>query len=124
MLVSVSKFPNEAIILVKYSAPFFPTKDIVAAQEKIADILSENEGDFYRIDDLSEAEMDWNAFVEGIFIATRDVAGSMTDKRIQGVLVGESSLIKMASESMKQNQYGAKPTPMFHTLDDALRHIR
>ena len=124
MLVDVAKIENENIFVVRYAAPFNPNEDIVAAQEQIAALLSSLDGTVYRIDDLSNAKMKWNQFVEGIFVATRDVPGSMVDPRIHGILVGEDDMVQMASESMKQDQYGATNTPMFTTLDEAITYAR
>ena len=124
MLVNVAQIENENIIVVRYKAPFNPNIDIVAAQEQIATLLSTIDGVAYRIDDLSEAQMSWNQFVDGIFVATRDVPGSMTDPRIQGILVGEYEMVRLASESMKQDQYGSTNTPMYTSLDEALKYAR
>lgn len=124
MLVDVAQIENENIIIVRYKAPFNPNEDIVAAQEQIATLLPTMGSVAYRIDDLSEAQMSWNQFVDGIFVATRDVPGSMTDPRIQGILVGEYEMVRLASESMKQDQYGATNTPMFTSLDEALNYAR
>ncbi|MEO0563054.1 MAG: hypothetical protein AAF125_13180 [Chloroflexota bacterium] len=124
MLVSVEKLPNERIIVVQYNAPFEPNQDISAAQSEIAALLDENEGVFFRIDDLSKANMTWQQFVDGIFVATREVPGSMVDARIRGVLVGDDEMIQLASASMKQQQYGATNTPVFASLDEALAHAR
>lgn len=124
MLVNVEKLSNQPVVVVHYAAPFVPKEDIVNAQEQIATILESHEGTLFRIDDLSKAEMDWNAFLEGIFEATRDVPGSMTDERIHGILVGDYKMVKMASESMKQDQYGAQQTPMFHSIDEALNYVK
>ncbi|MEM6528960.1 MAG: hypothetical protein AAF653_11750, partial [Chloroflexota bacterium] len=93
MLDAVQRLDNENIVIVTYSAPFKPGTDIAQAQEQIAALLPDVKGTLYRIDDLSQSGMDWNSFVEGIFVATRDVPGSMTDARVQGVLVGENDLV-------------------------------
>ncbi|MEL6525250.1 MAG: hypothetical protein AAFQ07_06020 [Chloroflexota bacterium] len=125
MLASVTKLDDQPIIIVRYQAPFRPQEDISAAQEQIAKLLDDHgQHNMFRIDDLSEAGMDWNSFVEGIFIATRDVPGSMTDTRINGVLVGEDALVKMASESMKQEQYGSTQTMMFDCMHQAMAYVQ
>lgn len=104
MLQSVEKLRGENIIVVTYSAPFDPPADIGAAQKQIATILKKNPGKFVRIDDLLHAEMTWSLFVLGIQTATVDKPGSMTDPRIHGVLVGDYEMVKIASESMTQDQ--------------------
>lgn len=124
MLVNVEKLSEQSTVIVHYATPFVPKEDIAKAQEQIAKILETHDGSLFRIDDLSKAEMDWSAFVEGIFVATRDVPGSMTDERIHGILVGDYKMVKMASESMKQDQYGAQQTPMFHSVDEALDYVK
>lgn len=124
MLADVKQVENEFIIIVSYAAPFEPDHDIAAAQRVIADRFLNDEQVWVRIDDLRDAGMDWNTFVEGIFVATRNVPGSMTDPRVQGILVGEDSLVELASHSMKQEQYGATETPVFTTLEAALAHAR
>jgi len=124
MLKDVQKLPNENIIVVKYKAPFQPIEDIGEAQRQIAEILDAEGQTMYRIDDLSQADMVWNQFVEGIAEATKDVAGSMTDARINGVLVGDYEMVELASKSMTQDQYGATSAPVFNSLDDALAHAR
>jgi len=124
MLVNVHRLTDEPIIVVTYKAPFQPQLDIATAQRQIAAILDLNEGVFFRIDDLSAANMGWNEFVSGINIATQDVPGSMTDARIRGILVGTYEMVTMASQSMKQEQYGATNTPMFDTLEEAISFAR
>ncbi len=124
MTVSVNHLEPENVIVVTYTDASQLDASIMQAQQEIADILAEQDGVFYRIDDLSQAEMDWNAFVVGIAAATRDVPGSMTDARIRGVLVGDYDMAQMAAESMSQEQYGGRDTPIYPTLDAALDHVR
>lgn len=124
MSVTVEHLEDENIVIVTYDGDENLDYSIAQAQEQIAAMLNVNEGIFYRIDDLSSVEMDWNAFVVGIAAATRPVPGSMTDPRIRGVLIGDYDMARMASDSMKYQQYGATNTPIFSTLADALKHIR
>lgn len=124
MLDHIEHIEDAHIIVVHYAAPFEPDQDITAAQAQIAGILETTSQPHWRVDVLSEAQMDWSSFVLGIDTATRDVPGSMVDPRIQGILVGDYEMVKLASESMKQEQYGATNTPMFTSLDDALAYIR
>ncbi len=49
---------------------------------------------------------------------------NITMYQSEGVVKGTSGLVQMASESMKQDQYGATDTLMFESLEDALNHIR
>lgn len=124
MLKSVEKLSGENIIVVTYAAPFDPTADIGAAQQQIVEIIKRHPGQFVRIDDLSRAEMTWSQFILGIQTATVQVAGSMTDPHIHGVLVGDYEMVQIASESMQQDQYGATQTPVFGALDEALDYAR
>lgn len=124
MLVSVTKYPDDPIVVVTYRAPFAPREDITQAQEQIASILGESQAVLFRIDDLSDVDMTWNQFVEGIYVGTREVPGSMVDSRIRGILVGNGEMVKLASESMKQEQYGATNTPVFTSLEAALAYAR
>lgn len=124
MLTSVEKLEDQPVIIVRYEAPFKPREDINAAQEQVAALLDAYAHPMFRVDDLSQAGMDWNSFMEGIFVATRDVPGSMTDARVRGILVGEDSLIKLASESMTQKQYGSTQTAMFDCMHQAMAYVQ
>ncbi len=123
MSMTVEHLEGENIVVVAYDGDADLDQAIAQAQAEIATILNNHEGIFYRIDDLSKVQMDWNAFVVGIATATRPVPGSMTDPRIRGVLVGDYDMARMASSSMKQQQYGATDTPIFATRDEALAYI-
>ena len=123
MSMTVEHLEGENIVIVTYAGDANLSQAIVQAQEQIATILDNHEGIFYRIDDLSKVQMDWNAFVVGIAAATRPVPGSMTDPRIRGVLIGDYDMARMASSSMKQQQYGATDTPIFPNRDEALSYI-
>jgi hypothetical protein len=123
MAMTVEHLEGENIVVVTYDGDVDLGQAIAQAQTKIAAILDDHDGIFYRIDDLSKVEMDWNAFIIGIAIATRPVPGSMTDPRIRGVLVGDYDMARMASSSMQQDQYGATNTPIFPTRDEALAHV-
>ncbi|MGJ3241273.1 MAG: hypothetical protein ACFE0Q_21380 [Anaerolineae bacterium] len=124
MSMSIEHLQDENIIVVTYGGEVDLSQAIADAQAQIADILDAHEGIFYRIDDLSQVEMDWNALVIGLAEATRPIPGSMTDPRIRGMLIGDYDMAKLASSSMKQKQYGATNTPIFPTLERALSHIR
>ncbi len=124
MTVTIKQVPAENIIIVEYQAPFEPRVDIRQAQAEIARIIEANDQMLVRIDDLTRSGMTWSQFIEGIDEATQGVPGSMTDPRISGVLVGDGELLSMASESMKQEQYGSTETPTFSNLDEALAYAR
>ena len=123
MSMTVEHLEGKNIVIVSYDGDADLDQAIAQAQAEIAAILENHEGIFYRIDDLSKVQMDWNDFVVGIAAATRPVPGSMTDPRIQGVLVGDYDMARMASSSMKQEQYGATDTPIFPSCDEALEYI-
>lgn len=123
MSMTVEHLEGENIVVVTYDGDADLDQAIAQAQSEIAILLDHHAGIFYRIDDLSKVQMDWNAFVIGIAAATRPVPGSMTDPRIRGVLVGDYDMARMASSSMKQKQYGATDTPIFATRDEALAYI-
>ena len=123
MSMTVEHLEGKNIVIVSYDGDANLDQAIAQAQAKIAAILENHEGIFYRIDDLSKVQMDWNAFVVGISAATRPVPGSMTDPRIRGVLVGDYDMAHMASSSMKQQQYGATDTPILPNRDEALAYI-
>jgi hypothetical protein len=123
MSMTVEHLEGENVVIVSYDDDANLNQAIAQAQEQIAVILDNHEGIFYRIDDLSKVQMDWNAFVVGVAAATRPVPGSMTDPRIRGVLVGDYDMARMASSSMKQQQYGATDTPIFPNRDEALEYI-
>ncbi|NDJ36072.1 MAG: hypothetical protein GYB64_15565, partial [Chloroflexi bacterium] len=124
MSLTFEKLSGENIVVVTYTSPWDPRQDIAEAGRQTANVLAQVEGRLYRIDDLRLSGMTFSTFVQGIDEATNGTPGSMVDERVQGILVGTDELVRMASESMTQDQYGATDTPFFTTLEEALAHAR
>jgi len=124
MSVSVQKLANEPIIIVKYSTPFESEMDIYDAQFTIIQMMHEYSEFMYRIDDFSEVNLQWADVTELVDVITRKKAGSMVDPRIQGILVGEHSLLQLASDTLKHSGYTATDIDMYTHLQDAIASVR
>ncbi len=124
MPFSVTQLPDENVVIVKHTAPFDPNTDLAGAQARVGELLEQVEGTLWRVEDISAAEMSFGAFAAAMQIATSDGPGSMRNPRLKGVLVGTDEIVKMASDSIKQAQYGAIEMPAFASQAEALAYIR
>lgn len=113
------------IIIVDCQAPFDFSKDIQAANQAVAELLTgEMEPPIYRVYDFHELHLDFGDLVASLAAKTRSGEGSIQDERIRTVMVGTHDLVKMKSESLRQTQYGGVDVPVFDTREMAVDFCR
>lgn len=122
MAVEFSRITNQPIIVVKFLPPFDPVKDLPEATKYSATILNQIKGQLYRIEDMSGVDIDFSNLVMAMAKATEKIPGSMSDSRIEGILVSGQELFELAANAMSQAQYGEKKMTLFATVDEAIAY--
>jgi len=126
MAFTVEKLPDEPIIIITFRNPSNPTEDYGPLLDQVAKLCEGLEGPIYRITDLRQVNFSFSDMVVSIaeeFKSGRP--GSAADPRIKAVLAASGELVKLAAESVKQEQYGAQSdTPIFTSLDEAIAYAR
>jgi hypothetical protein len=126
MPVQVRKLPDEPIIILTYEGDV-DAETIKSAFRQSVELMASIEGVVYRISDVRAIDVDEQAMRE-LFKLVADIrnqqTGSSADPRIHGVFVGEHQLARLYAEIMSQYWFGSTQIPFYHTLDEALEHIR
>jgi hypothetical protein len=123
MPVSVEKLPDEPIIVATVVGHF----DVKMARElfqKSAEMAQGIDGHYYRVTDARQMDIGFGEMMKVIEEASRGDPGSTRDRNVSVVLVGTNDMLKLFADMMKLRQYGATPTPIFKSMDEALSHIR
>ena len=124
MPATVTRLPNEPIVVVKITPPADPQKEVGEVTQAIAEMFEGKEGPIYRINDFTDANLSFPVLVTGLALETQGLPGSFSDPRVKMVFVGTSDMVELGAKSMRQEQYGGLDILLFATLDDALAHIR
>jgi hypothetical protein len=124
MSSSVTRQPNEAIVLVKYTEPFKPEVDVAAVNKQVAKLVQEIPGEIYRIADVSAVQFEFSDIVMALNEATRRENGSLRDNRLHSIFVGTGSMVELAVNSLSQAQYGSIKSLLFTSVDDAICYAR
>ena len=126
MAFTVEKLPDEPIIVITFRNPSNPTQDYGPLLDQVAKLCEGLEGPIYRITDLRQVNFSFSDMVVAIAEEFKSgKPGSAADPRIRTVLAASGELVKLAAESVKQEQYGARnDTPMFTSLDEAIAYSR
>lgn len=124
MPVSIELFSDEPILVATFTEPFKPREDLEKVAQHMVKILEDVPDILWRIDDTTFVEMTFTKLVEAMSAATRSKTGTVTDPRVELILVGTSETMKTAAKSMEQRQYGEVKVPLFTSRDDALAYVR
>jgi hypothetical protein len=123
----INVFPNEPIVLAKFWGHTGAQEDYPQMLRQLGRRLAGKNGPIYRINDFTELDMtNLGDVVVALDLEYRSgVPGSSTDPRIRTILVTTSDLIEFGAHSVQQDQYGHQdPSPIFDSVDDALRYCR
>lgn len=126
MSISVTKMPDDAIIILTMQEPFNPAEDVMAANTATAEFLEAHSlAKCYRIDDVRHIHIEFSDVVHGAAMAAkRGMPGSLADSRITTALVGTHEFAKLGAEAMGGNAYGNIAVDFFDSLDDAIAHAK
>ncbi len=121
MPVAVEQIPNQPIIVVTVTEPFDPLKEMPVSNRQFSEIAATIQGTLYRIVEITRLKIGFNDLVNVLAVDTRSGPGA--DPRVRTVIVGSGEMVELGVKAMKQRQYGAKETPMFASLDEALTYV-
>lgn len=126
MPYKLKELPGEPIIISTLLPPFDYNNDLRAIGEEVKIILQETSGIYYFITDTTALNhLTFNDVVFGLVAATRGAASFLLrDERLKPLFVGTSTFVRLATDSLRQKQYGGLSFRMFSSLDQALVHIR
>ena len=121
MPVAVEQLPNQPIVIVTVNTPFDPLKEMPVSTRQFNELIASIQGTIYRIIDVTRWSVPFNDLVNVLASDTRGGVGA--DPRVHTVIVGSGEMVALGVKAMKQQQYGARETPMFASLDEALAFV-
>lgn len=125
MSIEAKKLDNEPIIIMSFTPPLNLKEDIQKANEDAAKLSKEIKGDIYRIEDVSQIEINFGNLVEAMLVATKGDLGAIGATNLHTIVVNPpSKLLQIAIEGLKQSQYGNIDVTAFPTLEEALASAR
>lgn len=78
--------------------------------------------------DLTALSLDLETIIQGLaaaFVPRKDISTQNLDAdRVRTIMIGTSSLMKLAAKAGGQDQYGNRSIELYPTLDAALEQIR
>lgn len=119
MTLNITRMPEEAIILIEVSRPIAYPDDPAGATEAALQFLDEVGGTICRITDFSDLTTTFGDLVAGMAADT-----SFSNPNIHNVVITTNALVKMGSESFKQEQYGGVDVTIVANQDEAMAAAR
>jgi hypothetical protein len=124
MAVKIEMRLNEPIIILTYVGK----SDVADIQKAFAQTVryidQMNGRKVYRISDIRQAEVDFTDILDLIRFVTENSSGSSVDPRTESMFVGDSKLLRIYSEVLRQNGYNVDGIPFFDTMEKALDYVR
>lgn len=124
MAVKIEMRLNEPIIILTYIGKSGLADIQKAFAQTIKYIEQMNGRKVYRISDIRQAEVDFTDILDLIRLVTEDREGSSVDPRTDSMFVGDSKLLRIYSEVLRQNGYNVEGIPFFDTMEAALDYVR
>ena len=127
MAVEVNQVPGEPIVIIKYTDPWVPEKDVLEAGPLFAELEKQFEGPIFRITDFRPLTITVSDIVAAVIAVTqRGVVGALADPRVHTLMVGKDVLVKAVQKNLASGKYGnlATPPKLFSTSEDALVYAR
>ena len=124
MPASVTRVPNEPIVIVTITPPPDPAHEVSKVAHTIATMFREETGPIYRVNDFTAVNLSFGELVVGLGLEAKGDPGTFTDPRIKTIFVGTSDMVELGAKSARQEHYGGLDILLFATLEDALAHIR
>ncbi|MDX1994668.1 MAG: hypothetical protein SF029_19955 [bacterium] len=124
MPYKVTRVPNEPIVVLEVSSPFDMITDLPAVFADIAKAKAGVASLTYCLYDVRNLQITFSDVVMGLAAHTKGEPGSVSDPTIRVILIGSDELLRLASEALKQEQYGQIALPMYATYDEAIAEAR
>lgn len=119
MTIVVEQLDNEPIIV----ATIFEPVDMAVDPQKNRDLCNEiarkYKGKVYRIIDFTHFELTFSQMVMGL---AEDIR--LSERNIVPLVVGNTNLVRLQAEAMKQEQYGGFEAKVFTHVDAAIAYAR
>lgn len=124
MPYQVQQIDNEPIILTTLTRPFDFEEDTQALHQAASTLIDNIGTTVWSIMDLSELHMSFSELMMGMAMTSKDAAFGLDSRTEHLVFIGNDSMVTMAAIGLKQDQYGAISTHLFHTIEEALDFIQ
>jgi hypothetical protein len=124
MPVQIEMHLNEPIIILTYTGK----NDLEDVQKAFAQtvkyIEQQSPRKVYRISDIRQAEIDFTDILDLIRLVMQNSDGTSADPRTESMFVGDSHLLKIYTEVLRQNGYNPDGIPFFDTIEAAFEYVR
>ncbi len=126
MTVKIEQLSEEPIILYTYSNPYKANEEIQAVIDGATELTAGIPGTVYAIHDVHNVKVSFSELVSSMGTAIKSFRELKPDflERTKTILVGTSSLLKLAADSFNQVQYGELSVELFDTVNEALAYAR
>ena len=126
MPFTVERVGNEPILLLALKEPLNLQEEIGGIFRTIDKHLSNMPTPAVVIHDFSEFHISFGDLVMGLQAQTKtpNAPGTLTDERSHTCIIGNDDIIRIASDSLKQDQYGGLDVPIYESYDEAIQYAR
>lgn len=126
MPYDLKQLPGEPVLISTLLSPFDVENDLRAIGDETRGILENMPGTYYFITDTTQIDhITFGHVVFGLVAVTRGAASFLLrDDRLKPLFVATSTLARLATDSLKQKQYGGLSFKVFRTLDEAIAFAR
>lgn len=129
MTYTLELLPGEPIALLKLVDPFDFQQEPRQINEELITLLKEMEGNLFLICDALELSFNFSDLVMGLAATFRsdlpaDIDRKQFGTRLRTIAVGTSGLLKLAIDSVRQDQYGGWRFLRVDTVEEALARAR
>ncbi len=119
MTIVVEQLDNDPIIVATIFEPVDMAVDPQKNRELCNEIARKYEGKVYRIIDFTHFELTFSQMVMGL---AEDIR--LSERNIVPLIVGNTNLVRLQAEAMKQEQYGGFEAKVFTSVDAAIAYAR
>ena len=125
MAITFERLDGESILIATITPPLLPESETQRILAELGQFMAETDGDVVYINDMSGVSaMQFADVVLGAANLTRTPGTPFVDPRFKIIMVGTHEMVKLASESLKQEQYGQIYSQIYPTRDEAISAAR
>jgi len=123
MTYEIKQINNKPIWVAILSEPYNPATDSQGVSQEMASLTEDVQGHIYYISDIRSVDVEFSDIVTGLAQAFKSgVQTFYTDPRVTIITVATDELVKMATEAVKQEQYGSIDIKMYPSVEEAVAH--
>jgi hypothetical protein len=115
---NVMPVDDTPILMVTMTNPYDYYREPQQLFAEIHALTDQMAGRIFVIYDCRSFELTFDDVINKMAIQTKGLAGSISDERLETIIVGSGELFHLMVESFRQEQYGGQHVHLFESMDD------